>query len=284
VAMNTVYPVDCSYEDCFDQLDAIKARTGADSLWLGELNGRPVVVITSKKPFKQAEGAKGWAEGQKLAGAYLTPNMPNPLARPEKEKNNYSTIVGVFERPELAQKHLANIQKWEGDAFISLYEGKYYVVSADYTGEKSAVINRSVAADNGIADAWLLPVKLYPVVLPDLSGSPDLIVYFRFDKHDVMDKYQQQIDDVIAQLPQGVERVYMVGHTDSRGTNTYNDRLSRNRVEAVAAYMSAAHPKFNAVKELDSKGEMLLTNDCGDGAECDPYAHFLNRRVEVWFY
>ena len=284
VAMNTVYPVDCSYEDCFDQLDAIKARTGADSLWLGELNGRPVVVITSKKPFKQAEGAKGWAEGQKLAGAYLTPNMPNPLARPEKEKNKYSTIVGVFERPELAQKHLANIQKWEGDAFISLYEGKYYVVSADYTGEKSAVINRSVAADNGIADAWLLPVKLYPMVLPDLSGSPDLIVYFRFDKHDVMDKYQQQIDDVIAQLPQGVERVYMVGHTDSRGTNAYNDRLSRNRVEAVAAYMSAAHPKFNAVKELDSKGEMLLTNDCGDGAECDPYAHFLNRRVEVWFY
>jgi len=284
VAMNTVYPVDCSYEDCFDQLDAIKARTGADSLWLGELNGRPVVVITSKKPFKQAEGAKGWAEGQKLAGAYLTPNMPNPLTRPEKEKNNYSTIVGVFERPELAQKHLANIQKWEGDAFISLYKGKYYVVSADYTGEKSAVMNRSVAADNGIADAWLLPVKLYPVVLPDLSGSPDLIVYFRFDKHDVMDKYQQQIDDVIAQLPQGVERVYMVGHTDSRGTNAYNDRLSRNRVEAVAAYMSAAHPKFNAVKELDSKGEMLLTNDCGDHAECDPYAHFLNRRVEVWFY
>jgi outer membrane protein OmpA-like peptidoglycan-associated protein len=284
VVMNTVYPVDCSYEDCFDQLDAIKARTGADSLWLGELNGRPVVVITTKKPFKQAEGAKDWAEGQKLAGAYLTPNMPKPLARPEKQENNYSTIVGVFERPELAQKHLANIQKWEGDAFISLYKGKYYVVSADYTGEKAAVVNRGVAVENGIADAWLLPEKLYPMVLPDLSGSPDLIVYFRFDKYDVMEKYQQQIDDVIAQLPNGVERVFMVGHTDSRGTNAYNDRLSRNRVEAVAAYMTSEHPKFTAVKELDSKGENELTNDCGDGVECDPYAHFLNRRVEVWFY
>ncbi|MGD1981291.1 MAG: OmpA family protein [Flavobacteriales bacterium] len=284
VVMNTVYPVDCSYEDCFDQLDAIKARTGADSLWLGELNGRPVVVITTKKPFKQAEGAKDWAEGQKLAGAYLTPNMPKPLARPEKQENNYSTIVGVFERPELAQKHLANIQKWEGDAFISLYKGKYYVVSADYTGEKAAVVNRGVAVENGIADAWLLPEKLYPMVLPDLSGSPDLIVYFRFDKYDVMEKYQQQIDDVIAQLPNGVERVFMVGHTDSRGTNAYNDRLSRNRVEAVAAYMTSEHPKFTAVKELDSKGENELTNNCGDGVECDPYAHFLNRRVEVWFY
>ena len=284
VVMNTVYPVDCSYEDCFDRLDEIKARTGADSLWLGELNGRPVVVITTKKPFKQAEGAKDWAEGQKLAGAYLTPNMPKPLARPEKEANNYSTIVGVFEQPESAQAQLTNIQKWAGDAFISLHKGKYYVVSADYTGEKAAVVNRGVAVDNGIADAWLLPEKLYPIVLPDLSGSPDLIVYFRFDKYDVMDKYQQQIDDVIAQLPAGIERVFMVGHTDSRGTNAYNDRLSRNRVEAVAAYMSSAHPKFTAMKELDSKGENELTNDCGDGVECDPYAHFLNRRVEVWFY
>jgi len=284
VVMNTVYPVDCSYEDCFDQLDEIKARTGADSLWLGELNGRPVVVITTKKPFKQAEGAKDWAEGEKLAGAYLTPNMPKPLARPEKQENNYSTIVGVFERLELAQKQLMNIQKWEGDAFLSLYKGKYYIVSADYTNEEVAIAKKGTAVDNGIVDAWLLPEKLYSMVLPDLSGSPDLIVYFEFDKYDVMDKYKKQIDDVIAQLPNGVERVFMSGHTDSRGTNAYNDRLSRNRVEAVAAYMSSEHPKFTALKDLDSKGEEQLTNDCGDGVECDPYAHFLNRRVEIWFY
>jgi outer membrane protein OmpA-like peptidoglycan-associated protein len=99
-----------------------------------------------------------------------------------------------------------------------------------------------------------------------------------------MDKYQQQINDVIGQLPAGVERVFMVGHTDSRGTNAYNDRLCRNRVEAVAAYMSSEHPKLTTLKELDSKGENELTNDCDDGVECDPYAHFLNRRVEVWFY
>jgi hypothetical protein len=48
--------------------------------------------------------------------------------------------------------------------------------------------------------------------------------------------------------------------------------------------MTFEHPKFTAVKELDSKGEYELTNDCGDGVECDPYAHFLNRRVEIWFY
>ena len=99
-----------------------------------------------------------------------------------------------------------------------------------------------------------------------------------------MDKYQQQIDDVIAKLPAGIDRVYMVGHTDSRGTNAYNEVLSKNRVNEVAKYMADSHPSFNAIKELDSKGETQLTNDCGDGVECDAYAHFLNRRVEIWFY
>jgi len=281
---NLVYPVDGTYEDCLGQLELIKAISGVDSLWLGDLNGRAVVVIKTKKQFIEEEGAKKWAEEQNLAGAYLTKTMPKAMVRPEKESNNYSTIVGVFERPELAQKHLAKIQKWEDGAFISLYKGRYYVVLDNNMGEKTALVNRSVAKENGIADAWVLRKTLNPVVLPDLSGSPDLVVYFRFDKYDIMDKYQQQIDDVIAQLPAGIERVFMVGHTDSRGTNAYNDRLSRNRVEAVAAYMSSEHPKFTAVKELDSKGENELTNDCGDGVECDPYAHFLNRRVEIWFY
>ena len=284
IGANLVYPVDGTYEDCLGQLELIKAISGVDSLWLGDLNGRAVVVIKTKKQFIEEEGAKKWAEEQNLAGAYLTKTMPKAMVRPEKESNNYSTIVGVFERPELAQKHLEKIQKWEDGAFISLYKGRYYVVLDNNGGEKTALANRSVAKENGIADAWVLRKTLNPVVLPDLSGSPDLVVYFRFDKYDVMDKYQQQIDDVIAQLPAGIERVFMVGHTDSRGTNAYNDRLSRNRVEAVAAYMTSEHPKFTAVKELDSKGENELTNDCGDGVECDPYAHFLNRRVEVWFY
>jgi len=76
----------------------------------------------------------------------------------------------------------------------------------------------------------------------------------------------------------------MVGHTDSRGTNAYNEVLSRQRVEEVAAYLESKHSSLKVLKNLDSRGEFELTNDCGDGMECDPYAHFLNRRVEIWFY
>jgi len=197
----------------------------------------------------------------------------------------YYTIVGVFESPEGALKHQSEeIASWTTESFISLYKGRYYEVSADYAPESKAMVSKNEAIANGIAGAWLLPEKLDPILLPNLSGSPDLVVYFRFDKYDVMDKYQKQIDDVMALLPEGVERVYMVGHTDSRGTNAYNDQLSRNRVNEVASYINSKYPEFDAVKELDSRGENELTNNCGDGVNCDAYAHFLNRRVEVWFY
>jgi outer membrane protein OmpA-like peptidoglycan-associated protein len=99
-----------------------------------------------------------------------------------------------------------------------------------------------------------------------------------------MDKYAKQIDDVMAQLPSDVQRVYMVGHTDSRGTNAYNEVLSTNRVNEVAKYITEKYPNFKAAQELYARGEYELTNKCADGVDCDPYAHFLNRRVEVWFY
>ena len=282
--LNVVYPIVCGLEDCFDQLDQWKSTTQTDSLWLGELNGRPVIVVSTKQVKSKAEVSKDWAVSEGMAIAYLTPEFPTPLERPAAETRYFSNIAGVFNDPSGAQKQLATVQEWAPNAFISLYKGKYYVVSADYEPGQQALQSKAYAVENGVAGAWLLPEKLYPIVLPNLSGAPDLIVYFKFDKYDVMDKYQQQIDDVIAKLPTGINRVYMVGHTDSRGTNAYNEVLSKNRVNEVAKYMADSHPSFNAIKELDSKGETQLTNDCGDSIDCDPYAHFLNRRVEVWFY
>ena len=202
--LNVVYPIVCGLEDCFDQLDQWKSTTQTDSLWLGELNGRPVIVVSTKQVKSKAEVSKDWAVSEGMAIAYLTPEFPTPLERPAAETRYFSNIAGVFNDPSGAQKQLATVQEWAPNAFISLYKGKYYVVSADYEPGQQALQSKAYAVENGVAGAWLLPEKLYPIVLPNLSGAPDLIVYFKFDKYDVMDKYQQQIDDVIAKLPTGV--------------------------------------------------------------------------------
>jgi outer membrane protein OmpA-like peptidoglycan-associated protein len=279
---HVVYPVDGSLSVAYTQLDEWKDRTGETELWLGEIDGQLVFVITTDKLEDEAETKKQWAIREGMLGTYLTKEPIQPLARPADD--SYSTIAGVFESPKGALKHIEKVSPWAPESFISLYKGRYYVVSADYTRKEKAIENRDFAVENGIEDAWLLPEKLFPIVLPNLDGSPDLIVYFRFDKYDVMDKFAKQIDDVMAQLPDNVQRVYMVGHTDSRGTNAYNEVLSTNRVNEVAKYIAENYPEFKATKELDARGEKELTNKCGDGVECDPYAHYLNRRVEIWFY
>lgn len=271
-------------KDPWAYAEELKAKELPGEIWVGEQDGKPVIMIRGNGPESEAVAVRDKVKSKGVP-AVLTKDPVRPMERIEEGVMYYSTIVGVFESPQGALKHQSEeIANWTSESFISLYKGRYYVVSADYAPESKAEVSKKMAVDNGIEGAWLLPEKLDPIHLPNLSGSPDLIVYFRFDKYDVMDKYQKQIDDVMAQLPNGVERVYMVGHTDSRGTNAYNDQLSKNRVNEVAAYINGKYPEFDAVKELDSRGENELTNNCGDGVECDAYAHFLNRRVEVWFY
>jgi len=279
-----VFPINGGIVDCFEQLDAIKAQTGADSLWLGELNNVLVIVVAIKNSRDEAEAAKSWAVSQGMSSAFVTQQLPSASARPSYDLNYYSTIVGVFESPSGAKKQFEKIISWNKNAFVSLHNGKYYVVFADYEQSTEAIQSKNDAIKNGVSGAWLLPEKLYPLVLPDISGSADLIVYFRFDKHDVTEKYQTQIDEFIAQLPNDVNRVFMIGHTDSRGTDDYNNWLSTQRVNEVADYLRFKHKDFKALRELDAKGESQLINDCDDGVECDPYSHSLNRRVELWFY
>ena len=285
--LHVVYPIGGNKEEAQAELDKMRLSSGMANLVLGEINGALVLIVSTNGSRDDAEKMKALAHERGLASSYLTPEMPKEVAYTKEEPadvTSYSTIAGVFVSLEHAQNQLKNVQKWSPNAFIAKINGKHYVVSSDYNGEKSAIAARNVARENGIDGAWLLPQKLEPMNIPLLTGSPDLIVYFRFDKYDVQEKYANQIDDIVALLPENVENVFMVGHTDSRGTNAYNEVLSRQRVEEVAAYLESKHSSLKVSKTLDSRGEFELSNDCGDGMECDPYAHFLNRRVEIWFY
>jgi len=76
----------------------------------------------------------------------------------------------------------------------------------------------------------------------------------------------------------------MVGHTDSRGTKSYNNQLSIRRVKSVSEFIRNTHPRFGENQILNHAGEENLQNECDNGEECDEYSHYQNRRVEIWFY
>jgi len=84
----------------------------------------------------------------------------------------------------------------------------------------------------------------------------------------------QKVGDIMYRYPNTHIRV--VGHTDSSGADAYNQRLSKKRADAVAAYLRA-EGVASARLNTDGRGETepRFSNDTPDGRAA-------NRRVELF--
>ena len=79
----------------------------------------------------------------------------------------------------------------------------------------------------------------------------------------------------------GKHKVAVEGHTDSIGTDAYNDRLSEARAKAVRDWL-AAHafiPADSAIRGYGKK-QPVASNTTPDGRD-DPVGRQKNRRVEI---
>jgi peptidoglycan-associated lipoprotein len=68
-------------------------------------------------------------------------------------------------------------------------------------------------------------------------------------------------------------------HTDSRGSNRYNDRLSKRRAKAVVEYLVNYGINRNQL-QYEGYGENQNTNECADEVPCTEEQHQRNRRTE----
>ncbi len=100
--------------------------------------------------------------------------------------------------------------------------------------------------------------------------------FFDFDKSVLKPEGQAKIDDVVSKLGSiNLEVIIAVGHTDSIGSDAYNQSLSLRRSEAVKAYFLSKGVDKNRVY-TEGKGEKqpVADNKSGDGRA-------KNRRVEI---
>jgi OOP family OmpA-OmpF porin len=100
--------------------------------------------------------------------------------------------------------------------------------------------------------------------------------FFDFDKAVLKPEGKAKLDDLVGKI-QGInlEVIIAVGHTDSVGTDTYNQRLSVRRAEAVKAYLVSKGIERNRVY-TEGKGEKqpVADNRTAEGRA-------KNRRVEI---
>lgn len=117
---------------------------------------------------------------------------------------------------------------------------------------------------------------------PDITnqwGSPDLILLFGFDKSVPLNVYSMQLKAMLKDLNKDVTGVFILGHADSRGSESYNTGLSTARAKSVQQLVG----KSITARTLGF-GESHLKNECDDGIRCPESQHLQNRRVEIWFY
>lgn len=108
-------------------------------------------------------------------------------------------------------------------------------------------------------------------------------ILFDFDKDIVLPEGQSVLADrIYAKLVEfGVEGVDVVGHTDARGTDEYNEGLGQRRADAVGSVLVFLGFPDEAVS-TSSGGEKfpLALNENADGSD-NPVGRQTNRRVEL---
>jgi OOP family OmpA-OmpF porin len=101
-------------------------------------------------------------------------------------------------------------------------------------------------------------------------------VLFDFDKAVIKSEGKSKLDDLAAKVKDvNLEVVIAIGHTDSIGSDTYNQRLSMRRAESVKAYLVSKGIEPNRVY-TEGKGEKqpVASNSTKEGRQ-------KNRRVEI---
>jgi len=100
--------------------------------------------------------------------------------------------------------------------------------------------------------------------------------FFDFDKSVLKPEAKVKLDDLASKVRSiNLEVVIAVGHTDSIGTDAYNQRLSVRRAEAVKAYLVSRGIESNRVY-TEGKGEKQPIADNRSAA-----GRAKNRRVEI---
>ena len=100
--------------------------------------------------------------------------------------------------------------------------------------------------------------------------------FFDFDKSVLKPEGKAKLDDLVSKMGGiNLEVIIAVGHTDSVGTDAYNQKLSVRRSEAVKSYLVAKGVEKNRVY-TEGKGEKqpVADNKTAEGRA-------KNRRVEI---
>lgn len=108
-------------------------------------------------------------------------------------------------------------------------------------------------------------------------------IFFDFDKWDIRTDAQYELENIVDVMRAHPSMVIKIeAHTDSRGRDKYNMKLSDRRAKSTMEYIISRGIDRSRVESAIGYGESQLLNKCSNGVKCTEEEHQLNRRS--YFY
>lgn len=125
-------------------------------------------------------------------------------------------------------------------------------------------------------DLFLEPL----IVINQIVINP---IFFDFDKSNIRTDAQYELEHIVDVLRTHPEMVIKIeSHTDSRGRNKYNEKLSDRRAKSTMKYILSRGIEVERIESAIGYGESQLLNKCANRVKCTEEEHQLNRRS--YFY
>lgn len=129
-----------------------------------------------------------------------------------------------------------------------------------------------------------LQMVMKVALLPEMTSTETEIlilqerIFFDYNKADIKPEAAFELDKLIEILKENKDiNIQVVSHTDERGSEAYNMKLSQDRAGSTVDYLTKNGVDPERLS-FEGKGESLLINDCTSG--CSDEEHEENRRSE----
>ena len=159
-------------------------------------------------------------------------------------------------------------------------DSRYYIRSTKpnfHTQEHYVSIpeERGQTAQDIVLEPKIAPIPIGTDLFSFLKLKP---ILFDLDKSNIRPDAAKELDKVIATLKEyPLMKVDIESHTDSQGSDSYNEKLSGRRAESTMQYMISQGISEYRLKSK-GYGESRLVNRCQNGVKCSKEEHQENRR------
>jgi len=204
-----------------------------------------------------------------LVGETFDCNIERYLPNINTVLTNSRTKVSIHQTSDVEGKFIFQLDPQSDFTVMANQQGRYSQTELITTNGLDRSQTLYVTLKLGVCDlvldgTWVLKNILYD-----------------FDKSNIRPDAALILDNVVSVMNTNPSlRIELSSHTDSRGNDDYNLKLSQRRADAAVNYLVS---KGISRSRLVAKGygETRLLNHCGNGVNCSEEQHQENRRTEI---